>query len=313
MILPRKITICEVGPRDGFQSEKTLISTETKVSIIDRVAASGVPVIEIGSFVHPKAIPQMADTDEVAKKINKRPGTQYRALVSNAKGVERAIAAGIDRVKLTHSATQSHNKSNFNQTVEQSVERFEVCIEQARQHNVVVSGAISVAFGCPFEGKIPVSMLNAYAKQFLNYGITELSLSDTTGMGNPKQVYHVVSQMVQSFPDIKWILHMHDTRGMALANILAAMQAGVTWFDASFAGLGGCPYAPGASGNVATEDLVHMLHEMGIETGIDLDQTIGNARLAKAVVGHETDSRLLRAGKISDLVLERHCEQTKIV
>lgn len=312
MKLPQKVTICEVGSRDGFQPEKTLIPTEVKIDIINRVTLSGMPVIEIGSFVHPKAVPQMADTDEVAKRIEKAPGTQYRVLVSNRKGVERAIASGIDRVKLTHSATQSHNLSNFNQEIEKSVKGFEECIELAKSHNITVSGAISVAFGCPFEGKVPVANLKAYTKQFLSSGVSEISLSDTTGMGNPNQVYEILSEMVQSFPEVKWILHMHDTRGMALPNILAAMQAGVTWFDASFSGLGGCPYAPGASGNVATEDLVHMLHEMGIETGINLDAAIANARIAKTIVGHETDSRILKAGKVSELVRQRPCGQTKI-
>ncbi len=312
MKLPKYVTICEVGPRDGFQPEKVIISTEGKIDVINLVTDSGISVIEIGSFVHPKAVPQMADTDEVAKKITKHSGTQYRALVSNLKGVERAIACGIDRIKLTHSASDSHNLSNFNQPIAQSVEGFKICLELARKHHLIVSGAISVAFGCPFEGKIPVEKLKIYVKQFQEYGIDELSLSDTTGMGNPRQVYDMMADMVQSFPDIKWLLHMHDTRGMALPNILAAMQAGVTRFDASFSGLGGCPYAPGASGNVATEDLVHMLHEMGVETGINLDLAIESAKLAKKLVGHETDSRLLKAGKVSDLVLTRPCGQNKI-
>lgn len=312
MHLPKTVTICEVGPRDGFQPEKKIIPTEIKVDMINRVSASGIPVIEVGSFVHPKAVPQMADTDEVAKQIIKRPGTQYRALVSNAKGVERAAACGIDRVKLTHSASQSHNISNFNQPIEDSVKGFEACLKIAQEHHLTVSGAISVAFGCPFEGKIPVANLKKYARQFQEYGIYELSLSDTTGMGSPYLVYTIASEMVQSFPDIKWILHMHDTRGMALANILSAMQAGVTWFDGAFSGLGGCPYAPGASGNVATEDLIHMLHEMGIETGVDLDKAIDNAKFAKAIVEHDTDSRILKAGKISDLALEKPSCQKKI-
>ncbi len=312
MKLPKFVTVCEVGPRDGFQPEKAIITTADKVDIINNVAASGVPVIEIGSFVHPKAVPQMADTDEVAKQINRLSGIQYRALISNAKGVERAIACGIDRVKLTHSASESHNLSNFNQSIEKSVQGFESCLDLARKHNLIVSGAISVAFGCPFEGKIPVEKLKSYVKQFQAYGIDELSLSDTTGMGNPQLVYDIMIDMIQSFPDVKWLLHLHDTRGMALPNILAAMQAGVTRFDASFAGLGGCPYAPGASGNVATEDLIHMLHEMGVATGIDLDQAIVSAKQAQKIVGHETDSRILKAGKVSDLVLERPCGQNKL-
>jgi hydroxymethylglutaryl-CoA lyase len=310
--LPKTVTICEVGPRDGFQPEKSIIATTAKADIINRVAASGVPVIEIGAFVHPKAVPQMADTDEVARKVAKYPGAQYRALVSNRKGVERAIACGMNWVKLTHSASESHNLSNFNQPIASSVKGFEECLELAKTHGITASAAISVAFGCPFEGKIPLANLEVHIRRLTGYGIREISLSDTTGMGNPVQVYSIASHMVQTFPEVKWILHMHDTRGMALPNILAAMEAGISSFDASFAGLGGCPYAPGASGNIATEDLVHMLHEMGVNTGIDLDLAIENARLAKAIVGHETDSRILKAGKIADLILKKPCGQTKI-
>lgn len=317
MNLPKKVTICEVGPRDGFQQEKqTIIPTAAKVDIINRVAASGVKVIEIGSFVHPKAVPQMADSGEVARLIDKVPGVQYRPFLTNLKGVERALACGIDRIKLSHAASESHNLSNFNQTIEQTVEGFKACVELARRHNAILSGALTVSFGCPFEGKVPLENIKAHVRRFVDLGIYEISLADTTGMANPQQVYEMMSDLVQTFPDVKWILHMHDTRGMALANILAnilaAMQAGVSWFDASFSGLGGCPYAPGASGNVATEDLVHMLHEMGIETGIDLDLAIENARLARAIVGHETDSRMLKAGKVSDLVLEKPKGQNKI-
>jgi len=312
MQLPKKVTICEVGPRDGFQQEKTIIPTAAKVDIINRVAASGVQVIEIGSFVHPKAVPQMADSDEVARRIEKMPGVQYRPFLTNLKGVERALACGLDRIKLSHAASESHNLSNFNQTIEQTVKGFEACVELAVKHNAVLSAALTVSFGCPFEGKVPLENIKAHVRRLNEYGIYEISLADTTGMANPNQVYGMMSDLVQTFPEVKWILHMHDTRGMALANILAAMQAGVSWFDASFSGLGGCPYAPGASGNVATEDLVHMLHEMGIETGIDLDQAIETARLARALVGHETDSRMLKAGKVSDLVLEKPKGQNKI-
>lgn len=313
MKLPKHVTICEVGPRDGIQSEKTDIKTVQKVEIINKVTASGVKVIEIGSFVHPKAIPQMADTDEVAKLITKKEGVQYRALISNAKGIERAVKCGVERVKLTHSASQSHNYSNLNHSIEATVDGFNACLEIAHIHNIIVSGAISVAFGCPFEGKINVDDLVKYVKQFQERGINEISLSDTTGMGNPRQVYEICSRVVQTFPDVKWILHMHDTRGMALSNIVMAMQAGVSRFDASFAGLGGCPYAPGASGNVATEDVVHMLHEMGIETGIDLDKAIETAKIAENIVGRATDSCMVKAGKVSDLSLERPCGQVKFI
>jgi hydroxymethylglutaryl-CoA lyase len=312
MKLPKRVTICEVGPRDGLQQEKTIIPTAAKVDIINRVAVSGVAVIEIGSFVHPKAVPQMADSDEVARQIKKVPGVQYRPFLTNLKGVERALACGLERIKLSHAASESHNLSNFNQSIAETVKGFEACVELACKHKAILSGALTVAFGCPFEGRVPLENIKTHVRRFRDFGIYELSLADTTGMANPSQVYDMMADLVQTFPDVKWILHMHDTRGMALANILAAMQAGVSWFDASFSGLGGCPYAPGASGNVATEDLVHMLHEMGIETGINLDQAIETAKLARALVGHETDSRILKAGKVSDLVLEKPRSQHKI-
>lgn len=304
MKLPKKITICEVGPRDGFQPEKTLISVADKVSIIDKVVASGIKTVEIGSFVHPKAIPQMASTDELAKVLPQIEGVEYRTLVTNAKGVERAVACGIHKIKLTHSASQAHNFSNFNKTIEETVAGFDESIKIAKENNIAVSAAISVAFGCPFEGKINLNKLKSYVQKLNDYKINEISLSDTTGMANPQLVYSVCLEMIKEFPQVNFILHLHDTRGMALANILAGMQAGVAIFDGAFAGLGGCPYAPGASGNIATEDIIHMLDEMGIETGVNLDKAIITAKLAQQIVGHSTDSKVLKAGKVSDLSLE---------
>lgn len=304
MKLPKQVTICEVGPRDGFQPEKVLIAVADKVNIIEQVVASGIKIVEIGSFVHPKAIPQMASTDELAKVLPKVEGVEYRALVTNAKGVERAVACGVHKIKLTHSASQSHNFSNFNKSIEETVAGFGESIKIARENNIAVSAAISVAFGCPFEGKIDLNKLKSYVQKLSDYQIKEISLSDTTGMANPQLVYEVCTEMIKTFPDVRFILHLHDTRGMALANILAGMQAGVTIFDGAFAGLGGCPYAPGASGNVATEDIIHMLHEMGIATGVDLDKAISTAKSAQQIVGHSTDSKVLKAGKVSDLSLE---------
>lgn len=310
--LPKSVTICEVGPRDGLQHERAFIPTEKKIELINRVGASGVKVIEVTSFVHPKAVPQMADADIVATQMIRFPGVQYRALAMNLKGVQRAIDAGISHIRLAaHSASESHNLSNQNKSVDESVRGLESLMELAKENGITVSGGIAVAFGCPFEGKIPVDKLKGYVKRLLEHGFSTLSLADTAGMANPLQVYDIVSEMVQTFPDVTWSMHFHDARGMAMANIIAAMEAGVTWFDGAFSGLGGCPYAPGAAGNVATEDVVHMLHEMGIETGIDLDKAIATARLAKEIVGHETDSRLLKAGKACDL-FPKPSGQTKI-
>lgn len=298
---PQRIIFCEVGPRDGLQNEKTLLSVARKVELIERSAGAGVKIIEIGSFMNPKAVPQMADTDEVCKRMKRVPGVEYRALVANLRGVERAGAAGIDKVKLVLSASESHSRANLKRTPEELLKGFKECAAYASDNNIEVSGAISTAFGCPFEGKIPFEKVAAIAEKLRALGITELSLSDTTGMANPAQVYDLCVYMTKALPDVRWFLHFHNTRGMALANAAAGLQAGITRYDASLAGLGGCPYAPGASGNVASEDLIHMLHEMGIETGIDLEKMIAAARLLQAWVGHAADSSVLRAGRVSDL------------
>lgn len=298
---PDKVIFCEVGPRDGLQNEKTMLSTGQKVALIEGAAEAGVPIIEIGSFVSPKAVPQMADTDEVAKLIRRRPGVEYRCLVANKKGVERALAAGVQKVKLTLSASESHALANLKKTTEELIEGFKDCVRYARDNGAEVSGAISTAFGCPFEGRIPASRLAMITEKLLGMGITELSMSDTTGMANPRQVYETSMFMRESFPDVKWFLHFHNTRGMALANVIAGLEAGIVRFDGSLAGLGGCPFAPGASGNVSSEDLLHMFQEMNIETGIDLDKMIALGKRLQEWVGHCTDSAVLRAGKTSDL------------
>ena len=299
---PEKVILCEVGPRDGLQNEKTMLSVEQKVALINGAAEVGVPVIEVGSFVSPKAVPQMADTDAVVKAIKKVPGVEYRCLVANKKGVERAVAAGIMKVKLTLSASESHAKANLNKTIEELLDGFCDCATYARENGLDVSGAISTAFGCPFEGDIPVSRLVQITERFVDLGIEELSLSDTTGMANPRQVYDTVSMMLDRFPDIRWFLHFHNTRGMALANIIAGLNAGVIRYDASLAGLGGCPFAPGASGNVSTEDVLNMLDDMGIATGIDIDKMIALGKQLQEWIGHCSDSAILRAGRKSNLV-----------
>lgn len=309
MNFPKTVTICEVGPRDGLQNEKNLLSTEQKIELVEGVLASGVSSIEIGSFVHPKAVPQMADTEKVMQAIGKREGVEFRALITNLKGVERAIQAGVDKVKLTVSASKSHNLSNFNCTPEQSVASFEECAKLAREAGLEVSGAISTTFGCPFEGRIPLEQIAKLVESFRDIDIKEISLSDTTGVANPRLVYERVTALKNRFDDVIFHLHFHNTRGMALANIIAGMEAGVTHYDGSFAGLGGCPYAPGASGNIATEDIVHMLEDMDINTGIDLDTLLSVAKKAQEFVGHETDSAILRAGKSSELIPDKPNKQ----
>lgn len=304
MTWPSKVRICEVGLRDGLQNEKRILSVEEKLELLDMVVGSGVKIIEVGSFVHPKAVPQMADTEEVVRRMKRVDGVEYRALVPNLKGLERAYHAGLTKVKLTVSVSDSHCINNFNQTSLEMLQGFIPCIEYAVKHNIEVSGAMSSAWGCAFEGKIPLARLEKIVNEYLKLGITELSLSDATGMGNPRLVYHVSRHMVKIFPQVKWILHFHNTRGMALANIVAGIEAGITTFDGAFAGLGGCPYIPGASGNIATEDVLHMLHEMEIDTGVDLEKAIATARTAYRILGHVGESHVLKAGRCEDLTKE---------
>ncbi len=299
---PERIIFCEVGPRDGLQNEPTTLSVEQKTALIEGVVDAGVKIVEIGSFMHPRAVPQMADTDEVARRFRRVDGVEYRALVANLKGVERALASGIVKVKLTLSASESHAKANLKKTTDELLESFKPCVEFARSNGMEISGAISTAFGCPFEGTIAPDRVQTIASRMRDLGLTELSLSDTTGMANPRQVYDLSCRMQEAFPEVRWFLHFHNTRGMGLANMVAGLQAGITRYDGALAGLGGCPFAPGASGNIATEDALHMLEEMGIETGICLDKVIALAKQLRQWVGHDTDSAILRAGPNSQLV-----------
>ncbi|MBU2702970.1 hydroxymethylglutaryl-CoA lyase [Sporomusaceae bacterium BoRhaA] len=298
---PDKIVICEVGPRDGLQNEKSLFTVQQKVDLIEKTVQAGAKIIEIGSFVHPKAIPQMADTDEVAKKMKRVDGVEYRALVMNVRGLERAEAAGISKAKLTVSASRAHSMSNSKRTPEEVVQGFAKCAAYAANHGIVLSGAISTAFGYPVEGRIPLEQIYSVIAAFREIGVHELSLSDTTGMANPQQVYEYGRMVKEKFPDVSWFLHFHNTRGMGLANVVSGMLAGIDRYDACFAGLGGCPFAPGASGNIATEDVIHMCHEMGIHTDYDLDAMISIGRSVQNMIGHDTDSSILRAGKCSDI------------
>jgi len=301
MNFPSRIHINEVGPRDGLQNEETILTIDDKVLLIKQCIDAGYKTIEIGSLVHPKAIPSLADTEDVFKKLKNSDQVEYRVLITNLRGVQRAIDSGIKKVKLTVSASASHNMSNFNRTPEESVQNFADCCNLARANNIEVSAAISTAFGCPFEGNISIEQVEKLVNAFQKLDIHEISLSDTTGMGNPKEVYEKCHYFKEKYPEVKWILHFHNTRDMGLSNTLAAMSAGIDNFDAAFSGLGGCPYAPGASGNLCSEDLVHMCDEIGIETGINLDKVIEIARNIEQLIGHPTESFMLKAGKISDL------------
>jgi len=296
MRLPERVTICEVGTRDGFQIEPDLIPTEQKVEVVNSLTAAGLERIEVTSFVHPKAVPQLADAEEVMARITRRPGTVYAALVPNEKGAARAIAAGVNAIHTVLSASESHNLANVNMTVDESLAKLGAVLEVAARANVSVGCGISTSFGCPFEGDVPLAQVERVVGRLADMGARAIALADTTGMANPRQVGRVLDHLVPRFPGVEWTLHTHDTRAMAIPNILAAMEHGVTNFDASIGGLGGCPFAPGASGNVCTEDLVHCLHAMGVETGIDLDKLIEAVWLLEEIIGRQTPGKTSKTG-----------------
>jgi hydroxymethylglutaryl-CoA lyase len=297
MKLPQRATVCEVGTRDGFQIEPDFIPTEQKIEVVDLLSAAGVPRIEVTSFVSPKAIPQLRDAETVMATIKRRPGVRYAALVPNDKGASRAVDAGVNAMHTVLSASESHNLANVNMTVRESLAKLRGVMEIARRANVPVQAGISTSFGCPFEGDVPLAGLEWVVGELVGMGAKAIGLADTTGMANPRQVSRTLEHLMPKFPGVEWTLHTHDTRAMAIPNILAALALGVTNFDASIGGLGGCPFAPGASGNVCSEDLVHCLHEMGVDTGIDLDALIGVSRRVQEIVGRALPGQIVKAGK----------------
>lgn len=302
MELPSRAVITEVGPRDGLQNEAAFVPTETKVELIRRLGETGLSRIEAVSFVHPKAIPQMTDAAEVMARLPRCPGVTYVALVPNEKGAQRALEARADEVAVVVSASETHNRRNVNRSVAESLEEVRRVAARCREAGVPWSGYVSVAFGCPYEGDVDPERVLALAARMVELGASSVGLGDTTGMGNPRQVAQVVRRFRGRFPGVRLRLHFHDTRGAGLANVLVALAEGATEFDASVGGLGGCPYAPGAAGNVASEDLVHLLHEMGVETGVDLDRLLAVARFAEEVAGRPLPGKVKQAGKRSDLV-----------
>ncbi len=297
MKLPAQVTICEVGTRDGFQIEPDFIPTELKIEVVDRLSATGVPRIEVTSFVSPKAVPALKDAEAVMAGIKRRPGTRYSALVPNDKGAVRAVDAGVDDIHTVVSASESHNLANVNMTIAESLAKLEATAQVAHRAGKPVYSGISCTFGCPFEGDVPLAQLEAVVERLVGMGATGIGLADTTGMANPAQVQRVIARLHPRFPGVEWTLHTHDTRAMAIPNIIAAMEMGVTHLDASIGGLGGCPFAPGASGNVCTEDLVHCLDAMGVETAIDLDALIETSKRVQEIVGRALPGQIVKAGK----------------
>ena len=297
MKLPEHVTICEVGTRDGFQIEPDFIPTEQKIEVIDLLSEAGVSRIEVTSFVHPKVVPALRDAEAVMAGIRRRPGTRYAALVPNDKGAVRAVDAGVDAIHTVVSASESHNLANVNMTIAASIEKLRAVMRVAERARVAVGCGISTSFGCPFEGEVPIAQLESVVRRLVDIGARAIGLADTTGMANPRQVGRVLEHLMARFPGLEWTLHTHDTRAMAIPNILAAMECGVTHFDSSIGGLGGCPFAPGASGNVCSEDLVHCLGAMGVETGIDLDRMIAVSKRVQEIVGRALPGQVIKAGK----------------
>jgi hydroxymethylglutaryl-CoA lyase len=298
MNLPRSVTIVEVGPRDGLQNESEFVPTEQKIALIERLSETGLQRIEITSFVHPKAIPQLQDSEEVVKRIQRKPDVIYSTLVPNEKGLERALTAGVQEIGLFVSASETHNQKNVRMSIVDSLKGFRNIAEKALINKIRMRGYIVTAFGCPYEGRIAPEKVEWIIDEYQALGIHEIALGDTTGMANPLMVSRLIERIKPRLGQTGLALHFHDTRGMALANILAALQQGVTIFDGSIGGLGGCPYAPGASGNVATEDLVNMLEEMGIGTGINLQKLIECAHYAGEITKKDLPGHLIPVGKI---------------
>ncbi len=293
--LPQRVTIVEVGPRDGLQNEKGVVPTADKIRYIDRLSAAGFPAIEATSFVSPRAIPQLADAAEVMASIQRRQGTRYPVLVPNVKGMEHALAVGVREIAVFTAASETFAHHNINSTIAESIERFRPVVAMARASGVRVRGYISTAFGCPYEGAVDPAAVARVADDLLALGVDEISLGDTIGVGTPNQVAALVPLMAERMSLDRLGLHFHDTRGTALANVLAGLELGVTTFDSSAGGFGGCPYAPGASGNLATEDLLYMLHGMSIETGVNLDAVVAASRFIASVLDRAPDSRYFQA------------------
>ena len=292
----KKVKITEVGPRDGFQSEKTILKTEDKIDIINNLIESGFPRIEVSSFVSPKAIPQLADAEIILNKVKRNQNTTLAALVPNTRGALRAVEAKLDEIVVFLSASESHNKKNVNRSVQESLLGFKEIADIAGKNNIPIQGDIATAFGCPFEGNVSSKKLADISKEYKLMGFKGVTLGDTTGMATPPVVTDAINAIRDNVPDFEITLHFHNTRGVGLANVMTGLNLGISDYESCFGGMGGCPFAPNATGNICSEDLIYLLHEMGIETGIDLDQLIRIAKKVESLVGHRLPGQVMRAG-----------------
>ena len=294
--LPERVTVYEVGPRDGLQNEADQLSVETRVRFVDLLTDAGLPAIEVGSFVAPSAVPQLADTEEVFARIHRASGVRYPALVPNARGLERAIAAGVREIAVFTAASETFNRRNIHAGIDESIDRFQPVVARAREEGIRVRGYVSTAFGCPYEGEVSPEAVREVTHKLLDLPVDEISIGDTIGVATPASVYEVVETLYDSGVTRGVLaLHMHDTRGTALANVYAGLECGITTFDSSAGGLGGCPYAPGASGNLATEDLLYMLEGLGIATGVTLPKVVAASRFLAETLGRRPPGRYLAA------------------
>ena len=296
MEFPRFVTMREVGTRDGIQSLGAFVPTEHKIEMANALARTGLKRIEVTSFVHPKAVPQMADAAEVMAAVDRLPGVSWEPLVPNLVGARRALEARADRLVVVLAASDTFNLKNIRMTIADSLNQIAEIMPVAREAGVPVSAGIATSFGCPYEGDVPEERVHDVIARLLELGVDEVGLADTTGMANPLQVERMLGRIRERWPDVAFSLHFHNTRGMGLANVVAGLRAGVAVYDASIGGIGGCPFAPRATGNVSTEDVVHMLHEMGIETGIDLEALIRCAQRMGEILGGELPGQVMKAG-----------------
>ncbi len=294
--MPEHVTVYEVGPRDGLQNESATLPVEARAEFVDGLTEAGLPAIEVGSFVSAASVPQLADTEELYRRIHRASGVRYPALVPNLRGLDRALAAGVREIAVFTAASETFNHKNIHAGVDESIERFRPVVARAKQEKIRVRGYVSTAFGCPYEGQIAPEAVREVVHKLLDLSVDEISVGDTIGVATPSGVYDVIETLYDSgVTRAVLALHFHDTRGTALANVLAGLQCGVTTFDASAGGLGGCPYAPGASGNLATEDLLYMLEGLEIQTGVTLARVVEASRRLAAVLGHRPPGRYLSA------------------